>query len=148
MKLFFSLASLLVGLIFLAPAVAASRAQTRGAAFENAPCAIFDIADDEFECGYVSVPEFHSQPDGKQIKLAVAILPSDASDARDAFVVAQGGPGGSTLDTFAKFFGDNYFPALKTLRAERDIVLYDQRGTLYAQPSLKCPEELALTLQT
>ncbi len=148
MKLFFSLVSLLVGLIFLAPAVAAPRAQTRGAAFENAPCAVFDIADDEFECGYVSVPEFHSQPDGKQIKLAVAILPSDASDARDAFVVAQGGPGGSTLDTFAKFFGDDYFPALKTLRAERDIVLYDQRGTLYAQPSLKCPEELALTLQT
>ncbi len=134
-------------------AAAAPRAQTRGAAFEPTPCATFKINNAAFECGYVRVPELHSQPDGKQIKLAVAILPrspgaASASSSENAFVVAQGGPGGSTLDTFANFFADNYFPALKTLRAERDIVLYDQRGTLYAQPSLTCPEELDLTLET
>lgn len=135
---------------------ASPRAQTRSDAFEPVPCATFKINNDDFECGYVHVPELHNDPNGKaagvssrEIKLAVAILPSpNANASRNAFVVAQGGPGGSTLDTFATFFGNEYFPALETLNAERDIVLYDQRGTLYAQPSLTCPEELNLTLET
>ena len=54
--------------------------------------------------------------------------------------MAQGGPGGSTIDTFVPFFQLGYYPALETLRAERDIVLYDQRGTLYAQPALLFPK--------
>ncbi len=117
--------------------------------FERVACATFKISGAEYECGYVRVPEYHAALDGAQLRLAVAILPSpNRSPTRDAFVVAQGGPGGSTLDSYASFFQNGNFPAIETLRAERDIVLYDQRGTLYAQPALTCPEELALTLQT
>lgn len=131
-----------------APTTAAAPIQTRGDKFEAAACATFKITSKEFECGYVRVPEFHAEPNGKEIKLAVAILPGLNAATRDAFVVAQGGPGGSTLDTFVSFFQPGYYPAVETLRAERDIVLYDQRGTLYAQPALTCPEELELTLRT
>lgn len=153
MRIIFLVLALSIALTNFSFALAAPRAQTRRDAFEPVACSTFQINDERFECGYVRVPEFHNQPDGAQIKLAVAILPragdaSQAAGAANAFVVAQGGPGGSALDTFANFFADNYFPALKTLHAERDIVLYDQRGTLYAQPSLTCPEELALTLET
>ncbi|MDL1898399.1 alpha/beta hydrolase, partial [Anaerolineae bacterium CFX7] len=153
MRIIFLVLALSIALTNFSSALAAPRAQTRRDAFEPVACSTFQINDERFECGYVRVPEFHNQPDGAQIKLAVAILPragdaSQAAGAANAFVVAQGGPGGSALDTFANFFADNYFPALKTLHAERDIVLYDQRGTLYAQPSLTCPEELALTLET
>jgi hypothetical protein len=127
---------------------AATPPQTRGDNFEPVPCTNFKITSDEFECGYVRVPLLHAQSNGKQIKLAVAILPGPDVSSRDAFVVAQGGPGGSTLDTFAPFFQPGFYPAVQTLRAERDIILYDQRGTLYAQPALTCPEELELTFNT
>lgn len=120
----------------------------RGENFEPVDCSTFEISSDQFECGYVSVPELYAAPDGKQIKLAVAILPHTGdAESGNAFVVAQGGPGGSTLDTFASFFETGYYPALDDLRSQRDIVLYDQRGTLYSQPALMCPEELDLTLK-
>lgn len=114
--------------------------------FQSTNCARFKLSNRNFTCGYLTVPELHSEPNGKQIKLAVAILPSTGdTPTQDAFVVAQGGPGGSTLDTFATFFQSSYYPAIRNLRATRDIILYDQRGTLYSEPSLKCPEELELT---
>ncbi len=145
------MSAFLLWLLLAAPArgLAVAPEQKRGADFESVACATFKLASDEFECGYIRVPEFHAEPNGKQIKLAVAILPStNVSSTRDAFVVAQGGPGGSTLDTFADFFQRNYYPAIESLRAERDIVLYDQRGTLFAQPALMCPEELQNTFDT
>jgi pimeloyl-ACP methyl ester carboxylesterase len=124
-------------------------AQARGPAFEPVDCSTFDLKGPDWECGYVRVPQKHSQPDGAALKLAVAILPSSGpTPTQDAFVVAQGGPGGSAIDTFGDFFRLDYFPALEQLRAERDIVLYDQRGTLYSQPALLCPEELDTTLET
>ncbi len=129
--------------------IAAPPFQARGENFEPVPCSTFKISSDEFECGYIRVPELHAEPNGKQLKLAVAILPgTSSSPTRDAFVVAQGGPGGSTLDTFASFFDPAYYPAVRKMRGVRDIVLYDQRGTLYSQPALICPEELELTIKT
>lgn len=149
LKLFSPLLAISFLFVFFTIVFSAPPAQARGENFESVPCSTFKISSDEFQCGYVTVPEFHAQPNGKQLKLAVAILPSTGSSpTRDAFVVAQGGPGGSTLDTFASFFQPSYFPALKDIRAERDVVLYDQRGTLYSQPALLCPEELQNTLAT
>lgn len=153
MKKFSFVSILVLLLVTSATAAAAPPPQTRGDAFEPIACSTFKISSDEYECGYVRVPELHSAPEGKQIKLAVAILRSPnsfpgAPVSPNAFVVAQGGPGGSTLDTFANLFSIGYFPALKDLNEQRDIVLYDQRGALYAQPSLMCPEELQLTFET
>lgn len=128
---------------------APARAQARGAGWEAVECATFKVESREAECGYVAVPELHEQPAARQLKLAVVVIRNSRGVASPgAFVMAQGGPGGSTIDTFAKFMLLGYYPALKRLRAERDIVLYDQRGTLYAQPALVCPEEMALTQQT
>ena len=47
------------------------------------------------------------------------------------------GPGGSTIDTYAE-----YLLSLPESRPvlNRDIVLWDQRGTLYSKPALMCPE--------
>lgn len=126
--------------------------QARTGQFERVSCEVFQISDGRFECGYVNVPEFHAQPTGAQIKLAVAILPQSsgagATPTQSALVVAQGGPGGSSLDTFASFFEQPALSGISELRAARDIVLYDQRGTLYAKPALMCPEELENTFAT
>lgn len=142
--------NVLITLFALAGVLATpAHAQTPTEAFEAVACATFKVESDDAECGYVRVPEFYDQPNARPIKLAVVLLKSTpGSSTREAFVMAQGGPGGSSIDTFARFMELGYFPALRRLRAERDIVLYDQRGTLYAQPSLVCTEDLELTERT
>jgi len=89
-------------------------------------------------CGYVTVPEDHAQPDGATIELAVAVLKS-AADAPlpDPVVMAQGGPGASSIEIFLQFS----IPAIRDiLWTERDIIVIEQRGTLHSRPSLVCDE--------
>ena len=100
-----------VGLFRGVPPVQAAHNVERSPAFETVPCSTFKIQSGEFECGYVSVPELHALPDGKQIKLGVAILPStNDTPTQDAFVMSQGGPGGSTIDLFSQFLRARLVP--------------------------------------
>lgn len=101
---------------------------------------------DQATCGYVTVPELHAEPDGNTIELAVVIFHSTgSSSAPDPLVMMQGGPGGSTIDTYTSLItlGDDF-----TILDDRDIVLFDQRGTLYSKPNLICKEDLELTQRT
>jgi len=94
----------------------------------------------------VTVPLRHADPDGPTIRLAVVVLPAvDADPAADPLFMAQGGPGASTIDTFAEYLATD-----NDLRptTNRDIVLWDQRGTLYSSPFLHCPEVLNADLQS
>ncbi|MFQ3535528.1 MAG: alpha/beta fold hydrolase [Aggregatilineales bacterium] len=84
-----------------------------------------------------AVPKFHAKPEGERLKLAVAILPALNDIANNPpLIMAQGGPGGAGIKTFAQFAET---PPISLLRQERDIVLFDQRGTYYSQPRLDCP---------
>ncbi|WP_095042106.1 alpha/beta hydrolase [Candidatus Promineifilum breve] len=88
-----------------------------------------------FECGYVVVPERHAAPDGPTIQLPIAIRRATAADARpDPLFVAQGGPGGDAFQVFTLLAPTAPFAA------NRDIVIFNQRGTPYALPELTCPE--------
>ena len=135
--------------------------------FEPAPCTFKGaegFAPDAIECGYLVVPERHANPQGPTIRLAVAILkrteavpapgatrtPAEGAAAPDRrqptpLVMAQGGPGGSTIDAFLPAFGSG---ELAALLEDRDVVLFDQRGTLYSEPALLCPESFTLTEET
>jgi hypothetical protein len=74
-------------------------------------------------CYRVDVPADWSQPDGTTVSLPVAVLPATgAARQPDAIVVPAGGPGFDGL-------GDADYYSTSPLRACRDIVLYDQRGT-------------------
>ncbi len=145
----------LVWLSFCLPAtVAASEPSTpsrqRTAAFEPAKCTFeFPILSFipphwfGFECGYVTVPEQHNDPDGDQIRLAVTILPSESNHpAPDPLFMAQGGPGGSSLELFPLLMLNS------SIHLDRDIVIFDQRGTFYSEPNLLCPELDQLTTDT
>jgi pimeloyl-ACP methyl ester carboxylesterase len=122
----------------------ASTAQTD--AFEPTEC-FFEMLGggappEDIECGYLTVPEQHTDPDGPTIRLGVAIWPSTSEVPGAPVFFAQGGPGGSSIDVF---IGQGVqLPALndlyETLRAERDLVFIDQRGTLYSEPFLRCTE--------
>ncbi len=93
------------------------------------------------ECGTITVPEQHADPDGPAIRLAVAILRSTAPNPDPIPVIfLQGGPGGSTIDLYLQLVPLN--PRLNALN--RDIILFDQRGTLYSQPNLFCEETYQL----
>ncbi len=130
---------------------AAPAAQPRTPAFEAATCDFIDLPNlpdnvaipQQVACGYVTVPEQHSNPSGPTIRLAVAIIPSSAPNpAPDPLVMLQGGPGGSTIDTYLQeLVISGEFPF------NRDVILFNQRGTRYSEPQLACPEFLELTIE-
>lgn len=112
--------------------------------FESAPCMFegLDLGitsvtpeDQGFECGYVTVPERHDNPEGTLIRLPVAIRPATSAVAQlDPLFLAQGGPGGSAFEIFSLLVPNT------EIAAERDIVIFNQRGTQYAEPDLTCTE--------
>ena len=91
----------------------------------------FDL-DAEFKCGYLTVPEDRSRPDGRMIRIAIARLPAQSPTPRsDPIVFLAGGPGGSGLLEQSAASGWN---------TDRDVIFVSQRGTLKANPFLSCPE--------
>ena len=97
--------------------------------------------DNSIDCGYVSVPEEHSKDNGKSIKLAVAVLRATDTDGKrlnetvklgDPLIMLQGGPGGSTIDTY------NFAMRNSKLRRERDIVNLLAEGATYRIDQLIC----------
>ncbi len=95
------------------------------------------------DCGYLTVPEFHQQPAGPTIQVAVVRVRSSGDNpAPDPLFMEQGGPGGSSIELFANQ-AIPAFPKMKELLNSRDLVFVEQRGTLYSKPSMLCPEEIA-----
>ncbi|MEK6153044.1 alpha/beta hydrolase [Flavobacteriaceae bacterium 3-367] len=73
--------------------------------------------------GFLEVPENRSVKNSKTIRLAYRVLKAKGdSPKEDPILYLQGGPGGATL-IMQNFWSNN------ALRADRDIVLMDQRGT-------------------
>ncbi|MBO1269815.1 alpha/beta fold hydrolase [Arthrobacter cavernae] len=88
----------------------------------------------EFTCGYLTVPENRTKPDGRTIRLTVARLKATSSQPQpDPIVWLAGGPGASALSTAPAY-------ATMNLNTDREIIFVDQRGTLHTDPSLACPE--------
>ncbi len=106
----------------------------QSSSFEYTDCP-FDIPSDEnIECGYLIVPENRQANNGNTIALAVAIFYSwSDSPQPDPIIYLEGGPGGSAL-TGADLWLDSVF------RNDRDIIVFDQRGTGFSEPSLNCVE--------
>lgn len=118
-------------------------------AFSSAPCMISlpagVLEGQDVICGYVTVPERRADPTGKQIQLAVMVIRSQQPNPEpDPIFMLQGGPGGSTIDTYSQLL----LGPTATFAPNRDIVLFDQRGTLYSKPALTCDELYILTIST
>ena len=88
------------------------------------------------KCGFLVVPEDRSLPKGPTIHLAAAIFktPSSQRDP-DPVLFLSGGPGLPLLERMGPTFNaGNLAGSLQN----RDLILLDQRGTGYSQPSLRC----------
>lgn len=90
----------------------------------------------QVSCGYVTVPELHSQPQGNTIRIAVAVYHrSTGASPRSAFILLQGGPGGSS-DVFAQLL--DYKSIYNAFTADHDVIVFDQRGVGHSRPALTC----------
>lgn len=123
-------------------------AQERPFTFEPAPCpyegtdfglVVLSPEDSGFACGYVTVPERHENPDGPTIRLPVSILRASGSNTKpDPIFLAQGGPGGSAFEIFSLTVPNS------DVALQRDLVIFNQRGTPFTEPDLSCTENYDL----
>ena len=109
--------------------------------FEEAPCPFAlpagHVEGETVECGYLHVPEDRTNPDSRDIRLAVAIFRHpDGAPEPDPIIYLEGGPGGSALKVRVPSFDASFGPIFA---ANRDLILLDQRGVGLSEPALDCP---------
>ena len=84
------------------------------------------------ECGYLIVPADYDDPAGDKLRLPYITLHSRSGDSKpDPIIFTVGGPGYSSLDSIWGFVNSS-------LSEDRDIIIFEQRGNLHAQPALTC----------
>lgn len=107
------------------------------AAYEKVPCP-FDIPiNSNTDCGYLIVPEDRTGDPTHTIKLAVAVYHSTSdSPLPDPVIFLQGGPGSGAVQLSADAYDFLVVPYL----ADRDFIVFDQRGTGLSDPILNCDE--------
>ena len=89
-------------------------------------------------CGTVSVPENYDDPTGNRIPLSYALLKASGdSPAPDPVIFLHGGPGSGELLTLVQFIED-----FATVRQDRDVVVFDQRGAGFSNAPLDCTTEI------
>lgn len=90
--------------------------------------------DQDYTFGYLEVLEHRDKPDGNRIKLPIYIFKSRSKNPKpDPIIYTVGGPG------YTSMRASKYMEYYKYLD-DRDFILFEQRGTQYAKPSLDCPE--------
>ncbi|CAN5575408.1 alpha/beta fold hydrolase [soil metagenome] len=103
--------------------------------FEPSDCPVpVPAFEKNVQCGYVVVAENRTVKNDKTIRLPVIILKSlNPNPKPDPVLRTLGGPGVSSLRMIRGRYSS---PWLK----DRDQIIFEQRGTKYAQPTLECPE--------
>ncbi len=129
---------LLVLAILFAFSVTAQVAQAGRSAtvprFEPAPCAKIQGVDwlEHASCGYLVVPEDHSRPNGRTIRIMVAKYSARSSEKRpDPILYLEGGPGDIAPLEIDEIIKANFI-------RDRDVWVVSQRGTWSSKPALIC----------
>jgi Predicted hydrolases or acyltransferases (alpha/beta hydrolase superfamily) len=102
--------------------------------FEDANCAVPLPKGENARCGYLVVPESRKIKNDKTVRLPIVILKSESPNPQpDPILRTFGGPGASSMNLVRSRPSS---PWLKN----RDLIIFEQRGTKYSQPALNCPE--------
>ncbi|MBN2305122.1 MAG: alpha/beta fold hydrolase [Anaerolineae bacterium] len=102
--------------------------------FSTVPCPFNVPPEVNVTCGVLTVPENRQVANSGTIHLAVAIVPAlSANPLPDPIFYLEGGPGGSALVGIDSWYTSPY-------REQRTIILLEQRGTGFSEPSLNCSE--------
>ena len=89
----------------------------------------------EAQCTTLSVPEDRAAPDGRQIELAIAWVPTEGEAEPDPVFMLAGGPGQGARDSFPAVA-----PGFRDVMRTRSVILVDQRGTGDSNP-LACRDD-------
>jgi pimeloyl-ACP methyl ester carboxylesterase len=104
--------------------------------FEPGQCRAALPSGYEAQCGDLYVPEDRSQPEGRIVRMHVAIFRSrNPNPAPDPVIYLTGGGGVDTFDYLPWFlpaFGD-------AILQSRDLIFFNQRGMHHNDPELPCP---------
>jgi pimeloyl-ACP methyl ester carboxylesterase len=128
--------------------VAARQSEGTRSSFQSAPCPVPNLRGEpsvnlgpEFSCGYLTVPENRSVPNGRTIKLLIVrAKAATATPKRDPIVFLHGGPGGiASIEAPGIIAGG--------MNAEREVIFVNQRSGLNDEPHLACPESDAFDAQ-
>ncbi len=108
--------------------------------FQEDDCPVEVPAEDEqrVTCGVLVVPERRTSDSdpAKTLRLPVIVITSRSPNASDPLVFpTTGGPGAGTLGSLWYFLDH-----AEWANTDRDIILIEQRGDAFAEPSLDCPE--------
>jgi pimeloyl-ACP methyl ester carboxylesterase len=119
----------------------ATAADTAVPRFEKAECWFTVPQGRAASCGYLVVREDRAKADDRLVRLPIAVIKaSGGSRQADPVVFLTGGPGqgvGLDKDTVKEWFSyEEHWSWMKN----RDFILFEQRGTGLAEPSLNCPE--------
>lgn len=110
--------------------------------FQVAPCDLKDGPKDAerelgVECGWITVPRDHGTSGTRTLRLWAARIKATGTAKADPLLFINGGPGVETVGRLLPAIPTS--ENLKALRADRDILLFDQRGSGRSQEAL-CPE--------
>jgi len=107
------------------------------------PLGRFEIEGETIICGTVSVPEDHASPDGPRIDIVFTVLKSHSTYPEpDPVVHLHGGPGAGLLGGLKNFAG-----LFDKWRANRDIVMFDQRAAGLSARSTDCYEAMTANIE-
>jgi pimeloyl-ACP methyl ester carboxylesterase len=130
-----------VAALACAPLASAAAGETQVPRFDKAECWFTIPKGRAAACGHFVVPEDRAKAGGRQVRLPVVVIKaSGGSRQADPVVFLSGGPGqgvGLDKDTMKTWWEyDQHWSWMKS----RDLILFEQRGTGLAEPSLNCPE--------
>ncbi|HTO80890.1 MAG TPA: alpha/beta fold hydrolase, partial [Methylomirabilota bacterium] len=109
--------------------------------FEKVDCWFVPPKTKQVACGYLITLEDRTKPTGRQVKLPIVVIKATGGQRKpDPVVFLSGGPGQGVgldkkqIEEWWKY--DKYWPWM----TNRDLILFEQRGTGLAEPSLNCTE--------
>ena len=109
---------------------------------ERERCTFKPPRGDRVECFVLIVPENREQPEGREVRLKVAVLKAKRTAGAEPMVYLSGGPGDAPLvasspgaDALAE--GD-WWNETANIRRKRDVIILSQRGAGGATPNLDC----------
>jgi hypothetical protein len=105
----------------VAPADPPGRSPVASSSLEPTTCPVPVRDGTRLECGWLTVPESRRRPDGRSIRLLVAVAPSPTPPSLPPLLVTAGGPGTSSTGLLG-LAGSGYAEG-------RDLVVLEQRGT-------------------
>ncbi len=111
---------------------------------ERERCTFKPPRGERIECYVLIVPENRDQPQGREVRLKVAVLKAKRALAPDPLIYLAGGPGEAPLiasspgaDPLAE---GGWWTDTATIRRKRDVIIMSQRGAGGATPNLDCFE--------